>query len=180
MKILILLLFIFSVISYKFRFLKGSFIKNSFYQPFFDELKSEHSIEFQEYLDFSNYDKETILISHSFGGFFALLHGIKNPEKIRAIILVNSHFNQNYQMPYFAIRLKYVSQPTLVIYTSKDNKLPAEKVKEDELEAIKEKEINKKFIGYEGTHTSLFENTDYRKSIIFNIMVFLNEHLPSS
>ena len=83
-------------------------------------------------------------------------------------------------MPYFAIRLKYVSQPTLVIYTSNDNKLPAEKVKEDELEAIKEKEINKKFIGYEGTHTSLFENTDYRKSIIFNIMVFLNEHLPSS
>jgi hypothetical protein len=164
----------FNTQAYQIRMLQGSFMKKEMYMPLLKELKiGQQPIVFQEYLDFSTYDQECILIGHSFGGFFALLHGLWNPHYVKAIILINSHFNHRYQMPYFAIPLSDVKQPVLTIYTTHDEQLPPEKVEIDEEKALQIPYTNKKFICFEGDHFSLWNNPLSRRYVVYEIKQFL-------
>ena len=159
---------------YQIRMLQGSFMKKEMYLPLLKELKTEgQSVVFQEYLEFSNYDQECILIGHSFGGFFALLHGLWNPQYVKAIILINSHFNHRYQMPYFAIALNDVKQPVLTLYTTHDEQLPPEKVEIDEEYTLNQQSTNKKFICFEGDHFSIWNDPSSRNNAVKEIKQFL-------
>jgi hypothetical protein len=141
----ILLFSLFSILltnshPYNIIFLKGSQIHKDFYRPFLQYLETklshEHELEnihIGDYFPSTPIKPKTIVIGHSFGGFFSLLQSIRHPEPIEACILINSHFNQRGKMPYFPLALDKVKQPTLVLLNQQDEKLPLSKAMDDYL-----------------------------------------------
>ena len=126
--------------TYNIIFLKGSQIKNDFYSPFLRRLQTElesrnfpqnPTLKIGNYLSIAPPEPSSIVIGHSFGGFFALLNTIQHPENIKACILINSHFNQRGTMPYISLPLNKVVQPTLILLNQQDKKLPLSKAMDD-------------------------------------------------
>jgi len=149
--------------AYNIVFLPDSFIEPKTYKPFINNIEDKlnyknimHKISFAEYLPLVDSKEETIIIGHSVGGFFGLLNCIKNKNNIKGCVLINSHFNQRYKMPYFAVPLKCVNQPVLTILTRDDDKLPLKKALDDYCITIEEKIKNKFFLINDGDHMSLF------------------------
>ena len=148
--------------SYNIVFLPGSYIDPKTYKPFINNIEDKlncknimFKISFAQYLPLLDCKEETIIIGHSFGGFFGLLNCIKNKNNIKACVLINSHFNQRYKMPYFAIPLKCVKQPILTILTRDDDKLPLNKALDDYCVSIEEK-INNCLIIFDSHTFSAF------------------------
>ena len=195
MKILVFLIFIFLQVNSFFLsrfkpkkqiqigFLKGSFIKEDFYQPFFDNLQeySEEklNITFLSYQPFQKLENNTILIGHSFGGFFSLLYTIneqiKNRNNIEKLILINSHFNARYKMPYFKILPESINVPTLVLLNRKDEKLPLKKALDDYNYVHEKKDDSKQFFINNGNHTSSFTETNEMDIVCNQIMEFIKK-----
>lgn len=121
--------------------------------------------------------EETIIIAHSFGGFFGLLNCIKDNKNIKACILINSHFNQRFKMPYFSIPLKCVTQPVLTILTRDDKTLPLKNALDDFCISIEEKIKNKFFIINNGDHMSSLTNDDELKLVTSQIVQFIERNL---
>ena len=178
--LLFICLLVGSVAAYHIRFFRGSFIGKSVYQPFLDELCKHievNSIKFQPYISFPEYPPNTLLIGHSFGGTFALLHSQWTVQNNHSIILINSHFNVNNQMPYFDIPFDAISVKAHVFYCKEDMQLPSWAVKEDE-KAAREKKDPLYFKEYEGDHFSIFQNRDLLNTCVRDIALFLKEGGP--
>lgn len=146
--------------AYKIVFLKGSFISNELYTPLLKSLNYEN-IEFGNYNCDYNSKEETILICHSFGGYFGLLNCMKN-ENIKGCVLINSHFNQRFKMPYFGINMDQIKQPVLTILNTDDNFLPLAKGIDDFFVQSNKK---KYFIINQGDHFSSFSDDNTSKQI---------------
>jgi len=127
---------------YNIVFLKGSRVKNEFYSPFLQQLQTQLETQTQnlpqkptvkigEYFPTAPPRDPSILIGHSFGGYFGLLQAIQYSKNIRACILLNSHFNQRIKMPYTPLPLDTVRQPTLLLLNQQDETLPLSKAMDD-------------------------------------------------
>lgn len=106
-------------------FYPGSHVPVSKYQPLLDSLP--YRTEYAKY-GFLRQNKieqnETILVAHSFGGYFALLDALRCPDKISGIVLLNSHFNSRWKAVYPPIRQGQIQCPVLTILSEKDDRLP--------------------------------------------------------
>lgn len=160
--------FVTSIPKYTIVFLRGSFVSKSFYMPFLHTLQRklrdttiETTVEFGEYCPLRQYQNNTILLSHSFGGTFALLHCVADTDNcIRGCILINSHFNQEKKMPYPGFLLRTIKQSVFTILNEYDEKLPIAKSIDDLYVKVREKLSNKFFVINKGTHFSTFQNYD--------------------
>lgn len=164
--------------AYHIYFCRGSFIDKSTYSNFLRQLQAklpESTVEYQDYIAWKDFPEATILIGHSFGGFVSLLHTMNNPENVKACILLNSHFNHNFQMPYLCVSMQKVKQPVLCIFTNFDEQLPCGKVFQDLNVAINEKMENKQFELYEGTHFSIFKNVNQTIAVCDSIEKFIQQ-----
>lgn len=163
-------------------FLPGSNIPNSFYKPFLDVLRDELdmpiNITYLPYFPQVPVQKNTIIIAHSFGGFFGLLYSIMDQRKelnhISACVLLNSHFNERYKMPYIGLRQDKLKLPILTILNRDDNKLPLEKALNDYELTIERKDYSKQYIVNNGNHTSTFTNYDEIELTCWQIKNFLS------
>jgi hypothetical protein len=119
---------IFYNLAFQIYLLKGSFVNDNIYKSFTNQLSQSlnKTIEIKEAQLFerNTYNKDTILIGHSFGGYLALLDYFKNKDKIKGIVLINSHFNTNKKAIYPSLNQESFSIPILTIIGGKDNKLP--------------------------------------------------------
>jgi hypothetical protein len=134
-------------------FYPGSHIPKTSYQPLLSRL--HHSltakniscdIQFASYLCPKHIGNNTILIGHSFGGYFALKDAKKYPDKVKGVILLHSHFNSRHKAIYPAIRQKNVKAPTLVLLADKDERLPIKTALDDLFEKVENGYTNKMYI----------------------------------
>lgn len=163
--------------SYNIYFFKGSFINKSLYKKFLYKLKEElpdSIIKESPYALCDKIENNAIVIGHSFGGFISLLYAINYPERIKGCILLNSHFNENYKMPYLSIKLTDIIQPVLCIYGKKDKRLPYTAVVEDMFIAKQDVNNTKIFILDDGDHFSLFTTAKNRINAVHKIKSFIN------
>lgn len=163
--------------SYNIYFFKGSFINKSLYTKFLYKLEQElpnSIIRESPYTLCDKIEDNAIVIGHSFGGFISLLYAINYPERIKGCVLLNSHFNENYKMPYLSIKLTDIIQPVLCICGKKDKRLPYTAVLDDMIIAKQEINNTKKFIFDNGDHFSLFTSMKNRKNAVCRIKTFIN------
>lgn len=163
--------------SYNVYFFKGSFIQKSLYKKFLYKLKEElpdSIIRETPYTICDKIENNTIVIGHSFGGFVSLLYAINYPEKIKGCVLLNSHFNENYKMPYLSIKLTDVIQPVLSICGRKDKRLPYSAVQDDMNIAKRENNGTKQFIFDNGDHFSTFTLEKNTLNAVYKIKSFIN------
>ena len=153
-----MILFLLPIVSsYNIIMYPGSQVATYKYTPFICELekKLNSTISLQKYNPFYKIPNDSIIIGHSFGGTFALLDAIRNPKKVKGVVLLNSHFNTRNKMPYPGIDMNLVTQPTLTILGDQDTYLPIKKSIDDYFYAYSNSFFNKKFIINEGdTHFS--------------------------
>jgi len=125
-------------LAYQFLFYTGSRIKRDAYQGFMDRM-IERNMTLQTEFRLSEQDgKENILVGHSFGGYFALLDSIRFPDKVAGVVLIHSHFNSRFKMPYPWIRQSDVRVPVLTILAGRDERLPIHRAIDDLLERNRE------------------------------------------
>lgn len=123
---------------------KGSHIKDKVYEPLMKEILERcppnTTISFQNYNPWggNTYSKNCILIGHSFGGYFSLLDAKKNPNTVRGVILLNSHFNSRGKAWYPRIQQNSLETPVLTILGAKDERLPFSIAMDDFLEKKEE------------------------------------------
>lgn len=160
LKLFFTLTFAFNCLSYKIVFLKGSFINSGLYTPLLKNL-NYNDIQFGNYNSDYNTNEDTILICHSFGGYFGLLNCMKN-DNIKGCVLINSHFNQRFKMPYFGINVEQIKQPVLTILNTDDNYLPLTKAIDD---FYIQSSNNKYFIINKGDHFSSFNDVTISNQI---------------
>eukprot|EP00734_Pompholyxophrys_sp_LG126_P000042 Pompholyxophrys_sp_v1_NODE_2_length_20472_cov_5.132586.p7 type:complete len:342 gc:universal NODE_2_length_20472_cov_5.132586:8183-9208(+) len=96
-----------------------------------NRFQTNHTLSFQEYNPFFKYPNDTILIGHSFGATFSLIDAMRYPDKIKAVVLLNGHFNSRHKMMYPGIDQKNVKQPVLTILGTNDTVLPFWKAIDD-------------------------------------------------
>jgi hypothetical protein len=165
----------------KLMFLPGSKIDPQIYDPFLQHLSSQTEMNNLTnspvlsipYLPFLKLKEPTVLIGHSFGGFYALLNALRDPENVKACILINSHFNQRMKMPYLTIPLSKVEVPTLTLLTTEDSYLPLDKAMDDVMVKFEEGINNHHFIINIGTHLSVFENSLETEMIVKQMIKFI-------
>jgi len=128
------------------------------------------TINFKNYLSFVRNNKNnTIIIGHSFGGYFGLLEAQNNNNTVKGIILLNSHFNSRGKMPYPRIDMKKISQPVLTILSKNDTRLPFKKAIDDLFYRDYNYLINKYFIiNNNFNHFSGLDDNDTETEIISN------------
>ena len=176
--IIFLLYNIITIFSYNIYFFKGSFINKSLYKKFLYKLKQElpdSIIRESPYTLCDKIEDNTIVIGHSYGGFISLLYAINYPERIKGCVLLNSHFNENYKMPYLSIKLTDIIQPVLCICGKNDKRLPYTAVLDDIIIAKQDFNNTKKFIFDDGDHFSLFTIEKNRMNAIYKIKTFIND-----
>lgn len=164
-------------------FIHGSQIQNDFYQPFLETLQNELRIPLNiTYLPYlpQKIQNNTIIIGHSFGGFFGLLYCIMDKSNsinnVKGCILINSHFNERYKMPYIGIKQNMLRIPVLTLLNKNDDKLPIDKALDDYHLSIKREDMNKMFIVNPGNHTSTFVDENEMKIICRQIRKFISQH----
>lgn len=122
---------------FQYLFYTGSWVSKDRYAPFLTKLQERTGMSvnfrslFHNPLESPTVSNNTILVGHSFGGYFALRDAIKFPDKVAGVVLINSHFNDRCTMPYFRIGLKDVEQPVLTLLGGKDDRLPIQKSLDD-------------------------------------------------
>jgi hypothetical protein len=172
---------------YNILFLKGSRIKKEFYSPFFHQFQTEFkqqypttplTIQIGDYFPKTPPQNNTLLIGHSFGGFFALLQAIEYQERIKGCVLINSHFNQRMKMPYFPLTIDKVKQPTLFLLNHQDKQLPLSKAMDDyhvyRHPYLPNPPPRKEFRIRPGTHFSSFTNPTEIQQTIQEIFQFIH------
>lgn len=121
---------------------KGSNIPSENYIPLINSLhqtnKNITNIEFMPYsfLKTNKFQKESVLIGHSFGGYFALKDAIEDKRNgnhcVRSVVLLNSHMNSRKQVWYPQIKHDELgSLPILTLAGDQDQRLPLEWVLPD-------------------------------------------------
>ena len=120
----------------------------------------------------------TIIIGHSLGGFFGLLYCImdqsRNNNNVKGCVLLNSHFNERYKMPYLGVKQNKLKMPVLTLLNRDDDKLPLVKALDDYELSIKRKDNNKRYIVNNGNHTSSFTREMEIESVCGQIRNFVS------
>lgn len=164
---LIYFLLFLNAYSYKIMFFPGSFVKPEIYTPLLDTIHERlfqnqiyTDITVENYLPLKHIHEDTIIISHSFGSYFALLNCIKNAntDHIKGCILINGHFNQRNKMLYSGIDMQSIRPPVLTILGYKDDKLPFQKAIDDLFVKCENNIPDKYFVLNSGDHLSSFQN----------------------
>ena len=163
-------------------FLPGSQIPNSFYEPFLDTLQDEFDVPlniiYLPYFPQEPLQTNTIIIGHSLGGFFGLLYCImdqsRNINNVKGCVLLNSHFNERYKMPYLGVKQNKLKMPVLTLLNRDDDKLPLVKALDDYELSIKRKDNNKRYIVNNGNHTSSFTREMEIESVCGQIRNFVS------
>jgi len=123
------------ILGYNIILYPGSHIKKERYNKLQTNLENrfenKHVLSFQEYNPFYKYENDTILIGHSFGATFCLIDAMRYPDQIKAVILLNGHFNSRNKMLYPGINQRNVKQPVLTILGTDDTQLPFWKAIDD-------------------------------------------------
>jgi hypothetical protein len=140
---------------------------------------SNSTINFKSLPSLLKYKNDTILIGHSFGGYFSLLDAKYNNDTVKGVILLNSHFNSRGKMPYPRIDMKKIKQPVLTILGDKDERLPFKKAIDDLFYRDKNYLEKKYFIiNNNFTHfTGIGDNkTEYLSDQICNFIENINNY----
>lgn len=115
-------------IAFQILFYRGSQVDKNIYSPVISQMNqmSGKNISFVDYQFFkrNHFEEDVFLIGHSFGGYFALLDYFKNKDKVKGLVLLNSHFNSKKKAIYPGIKQEDIDIPVLTILGSKDNRLP--------------------------------------------------------
>jgi predicted esterase len=114
---------------------------------------------------------DTILIGHSLGGYFALRDARRHPDKVKAIVLINSHLNSRGKMMYTKTKATSINQPLLTILGERDDKLPISKALDDLYESIDENHYYQFYYVNPDTHLS---GIKYPRRTIKQIKTFVN------
>lgn len=150
-------------LAYQIFLYQGSGVPNKHYVPLLTSLATQNSnithINTKSYSFFqrNEFKEDTILIGHSFGGYFALKDAIHDKERknhrVKAVVLLNSHFNSRGQAPYFRLPIDSVSIPVLTLLAEQDDRLPLEWAIPDYWQTIGSKlERNRPFLLYPSHH----------------------------
>jgi len=91
-------------------------------------------------------DGKILLMGHSFGGYFALLDAQRYPQKVSAVILLNSHFNSRLKAPYPSIPQGNMDIPVFTILGGKDERLTPRTALDDMFESIRNQYRNKFYV----------------------------------
>lgn len=140
-------------IAFQIFFYPGSYVKHSNYQPLL------HQIQRNLHQNVSLVDRslcrpniitnDSVLIGHSFGGYFALRDMMKHPEHVKGAVLLNSHFNSRHKAFYPGISQSEVGK-VLVILGDKDKRLPLGVAIDDLFEKIQKRLYDKHYIINQG------------------------------
>jgi len=134
-------------------------------------------------------NKNIYFITHSFGGYFGLLYSIFYKKRVKGIVLLNSHFNQNRDMPYFPIQIKDIDIPVLTILSTNDKMLPFQKAINDlyynhlifnSFEFQQNKTQPKMFLFNDGEHNSCSDDKKYSDITLKQICEFLSGNWSSN
>lgn len=164
----IYIFFIPVVMGFNLIFYKGSHVPVSTYTGLINNLETKlhKNVTIKDYNPFEKLPDNTIIVSHSFGGSFALLDALIKRENVQGIVLLNSHFNSRFKMPYPKIDLKFIKQPVLTILGEKDRQLPIKRAIDDYFYANENICTNKHFIVCENEdHFSLLNNDTVTEEI---------------
>jgi hypothetical protein len=120
---------------------KGSHVPLSHYTPLVESLNHRLSdlnatVTVGDYSLFhrNTFSDDTILVGHSFGGYFALLDAVHDQDrskKLDGVVLLHSHFNSRKSAWYPKVSQEKVRVPVLTIAGGRDQRLPIKKVLPD-------------------------------------------------
>lgn len=180
--IILLPLILFSINSLRILFSPGSLVKKTFYNNFIHSLENKINRTICFYSPFENLDDKKIIISHSFGGttiLYDYIHNIylSNHSDIIAVVLIQSHFNQRYKMPYFGINQHKINIPVLTVLNVYDDRLPLYCSIDDFLVSYQENIPDKYFLINNGTHFSSFEDKMEIERLTTQVGTFILEVL---
>ena len=178
-------------------FYRGSHVRHDAYTPLLDAI----SLRINTTVSVYNYSmchrhacqEPSILIGHSFGGYFSLLDALRDANKneeqdnIKGVVLLNSHCNSMGKAPYPRVpQEKLSSLPVLTLLGSKDSRLPLRTALWDIME-MKEKMIPNKFyridprgghftgIAVAGQPAPTTQEVDTMASVISDFIIDLQE-----
>lgn len=114
---------------------------------------------------------DTVLIGHSMGGYFALRDAIRHPDRVAGVVLIHSHFNSRYRMPYPRVRQDEVGVPVLTVLAGRDERLPFDRAIDDALARADNKFFK---IMPNGTHFSGITDEDGRDELVGHVSSFLD------
>lgn len=151
---------------------KGSHVPSQHYTPLIHSLSqrlSDLNITVQErdysFFKRNEYHNDTILVGHSFGGYFSLLDAQCN-NKVKGVVLLNSHCNSRGSAWYPGVRQETLDIPLFTLVGGRDNRLPLQTVlpdlwqkKEDQLEHVFYK-VYPDFYHFSGLSTEATNETD--------------------
>ena len=144
-----------SLLAFQILFYPGSHVPQEKYSPFLNRLNQKlgnnNNIKlvkcFAKERDFQNTTEPTILMGHSIGGVLAILDTIKYQNNVSGLVLLNSHFNERWKMPYPGTSLQEVySTPVLTMLGGKDYRLPLHKAIDDLFMKVQNKHRNHYFV----------------------------------
>lgn len=151
---------------------RGSHVPVQRYTPLLHNLRHRFSdlnatVAVSDYSFFKrrSFSEPTVLVGHSFGGYFALLDAKQNNgnNNIEGIVLLNSHFNSRGTAWYPRVHQNDVTVPTLTIAGGKDRYLPLRHVLSDFWEKVDEGHPRKYTKVYPGwNHFSGLDNDTER------------------
>jgi len=129
---------------------KGSHVPSPQYTPLVHSLSqrfSDLNVTVQEgdysFFKRKTFDDDTILVGHSFGGYFSLLDARCN-DKVKGVVLLNSHCNSKGSAWYPGVKQETLDIPLFTLVGGRDNRLPLQTVLPD-LWQKKEDQLNNVF-----------------------------------
>lgn len=162
-------------------FLKGSFVKDKVYEPLLKNISTSIKIYPAHLFHERTYEKDSIVIGHSFGGFLSLWDYGKNQDKIKGLILLNSHMNNGGKAVYSKINSDDIPIPILTILGGKDKQLPIDVSYWDMIED--QKTHHYYYIDKDIGHYDMMTNHSYQKKyseILTTFIQNINENNFSS
>ena len=151
---------------------KGSGVPSSQYIPLINTLSqlnpnlSSVQIQPSSFFQRNIFTEDTYIVGHSFGGFFALQDALQDTttgQKIKGIVLLNSHFNSVGQAFYPRVPQTKPPIPVLTLLGEEDERLPLVWGLEDFWESL-EKKIPNRFYRVYPDHTH-FSGLETRKTL---------------
>jgi hypothetical protein len=140
-------------LAFQILFYRGSHVRQEAYTPLLNAIsvRTNNTVSIYNYsmCHRHTYHEPSILIGHSFGGYFSLLDATHDDAEknnnIKGVVLLNSHFNSMGKALYPRVsQEKLFTLPVLTLLGSKDQRLPLRTALWDLME-MKEKMIANKF-----------------------------------
>jgi len=132
-------------------FYTGSWIGRDTYRPLLEKLNPTAVLPARPVLfhplnrnsNSTDMERDTILVGHSLGGWFALRDAMRFQDRVAGVVLINSHFNGRGAMPYPGIDSDQVVCPVLTLLGGQDERLPVDKAMDDLLDDIQTRRTNR-------------------------------------